>query len=100
MTLLNVVNLLPSGLYVENLIHHVKIELFNECDYVREANCSKKFADLLKDDVYFNVPKVYNHVSSKHILVTDFVNGVAVDKCLDLDQDIRNTVSFFFNNIE
>ena len=38
MTLLSVANLLPKGLYVENVIKHVKVELFNECDYIREAS--------------------------------------------------------------
>jgi aarF domain-containing kinase len=100
MTLLSVTNLLPPGLYVENVIKHVKIELFNECDYIREANYSEIFADLLKNDAFFTVPKVYKNVTSKHVLVTDFVNGVSIDKCMDLDEDTRNTVcsASKFNN--
>jgi aarF domain-containing kinase len=93
MTLLNVANLLPKGLYVDNVIKHVKVELFNECDYKREAQCSIKFAELLKNDPVFIVPNVYEKISTKHVLITEFANGVPVDQCENLDQDTRNHVS-------
>ena len=93
MTLLNVANLLPKGLYVENVIKHIKVELFNECDYIREASCNKKFAELLKDDPAFLVPKVYENLTTKNVLVTEFADGVPVDQCLDLDQETRNYVN-------
>lgn len=92
MMLLNATNLLPKGLYVENVIKHVKVELFNECDYIYEANCSKKFEEFVKNDPAFIVPHAYQNLTTKHVLVTDFVEGVPLDKCENLDQDTRNYV--------
>ena len=92
MTLLSVANLLPKGLYVENVIAHVKTELFNECDYIREAKCSIKFQHLLKNDPAFQIPNVEDKISTKHVLITDFAEGIPVDQCFDLDEDTRNHV--------
>jgi aarF domain-containing kinase len=95
MTLLSVANLLPKGLYVENVIKHVKTELFNECDYIREAKCSIKFQNLLKNDPAFLIPNVDDKISTKHVLITDFAEGIPVDQCLDLDQEQRNHVIYY-----
>jgi aarF domain-containing kinase len=92
MTVLNYASLLPKGLYADNAIAHIKIELFNECDYIREAQCSKKFEKLVSDDAAFVVPHVYDNISSKHILISDYIEGVPLDKCVDYDQETRNHV--------
>ena len=42
-TVLNVWNILPQGLYVENVMNVARVELAWECNYVREAECSEKF---------------------------------------------------------
>ena len=38
-------NILPQGLYVENLMRVMKRELAWETDYLREAKCSKRYFD-------------------------------------------------------
>lgn len=43
MAVLNVWNILPETLYVDNLMKVARRELAWECDYVREAECSEKF---------------------------------------------------------
>ena len=43
MTVLNVWNILPETLYVENIMNVARTELAWECDYCREANYSEKF---------------------------------------------------------
>ena len=94
MSLLNVANLLPKGLYAENAIAHLKIELFNECDYTREAKCGKHFEKLIGEDKAFIVPHVHDQISTKHVLITDYVDGMSLDKCVELDQETRNFVKF------
>lgn len=97
MTLMSVTNLLPKGLYVENLVEHVKDELFAECDYIQEAKNNKTFYELLKNDQVFVVPKVFDKISTKHVLITEFAQGVPLDKCEQLDQEKRNYVRLFLN---
>uniref|UniRef100_A0A3B5LKD9 ABC1 atypical kinase-like domain-containing protein n=1 Tax=Xiphophorus couchianus TaxID=32473 RepID=A0A3B5LKD9_9TELE len=43
MTVLNMSNALPEGLFPEHLIDVMRRELALECDYIREAQCAKKF---------------------------------------------------------
>ncbi|MGH0122857.1 UNVERIFIED_CONTAM: hypothetical protein FKN15_008564 [Acipenser sinensis] len=43
MTVLSMSNALPEGLFPEHLIEVMSRELALECDYVREAECARKF---------------------------------------------------------
>ncbi|KPP63872.1 hypothetical protein Z043_117829, partial [Scleropages formosus] len=43
MTVLSMSNALPEGLFPEHLIEVMSRELALECDYIREAQCAKKF---------------------------------------------------------
>ena len=99
MSILNVAQLLPKGMYIENVVSVMKRELIEECDYVREAECNQKFAELLKDDPVFKVPKVYPKLTTKNILVSEFIEGEPFDKCFDLPVDQRNLVRTLRNLI-
>jgi aarF domain-containing kinase len=93
MTVLNVANILPKGMYVENVIKVLKRELMDECDYTREAECYQKFTELIGNDPVFLIPKVYSQLTTKNILVTELVEGEPFDKCEDLTQEQRNFVN-------
>ncbi len=83
---------LPKGLYLDNTIRVAQKELAWECDYQRELQCMQEFASLLKNDPVFKIPKVFPHVSTKKILVTEFVPGVPLGKVVEMSQSIRNMV--------
>lgn len=51
-------NLFPKGMFLENLMTVAKRELAWEVDYLREAECTKKFKKILKDYKDFYVPDV------------------------------------------
>jgi aarF domain-containing kinase len=93
MSILNVAQLLPKTLYVENVIDVMKRELLDECDYNREAECMEKFSAFIKDDPVFLVPKCYKELTTKQILFTEFVEGEPFDKCENLSQEQKNFVS-------
>ncbi len=58
--LLNATSLLPKGLYLNKTIDNARLELGWECDYEREAECARRYRDLLVgDEDVFSVPKVY-----------------------------------------
>ena len=59
--MLNVAQLLPKQMYVENVITVMKRELLDECDYIREAKCNLKFAELLKDGNLFYLQCIFDN---------------------------------------
>ena len=94
MSILNVAQLLPKGMYAENVVKVLKVELLDECNYIREAECMRKFEVLLKDDPVFSVPRVNLDLTTNDILVSELVDGEPFDKCVDLPQEQRDFVSY------
>ncbi|KAJ0026973.1 hypothetical protein NQD34_017973 [Periophthalmus magnuspinnatus] len=92
MTVLHMSNALPEGLFPDHLIDVMRKELALECDYIREAQCAKKFKELLKDDPFFYVPEVIDELSSRHVLTTELVPGFPLDKAETLSQDQKNEI--------
>uniref|UniRef100_A0AAY4B5J6 Atypical kinase COQ8A, mitochondrial n=1 Tax=Denticeps clupeoides TaxID=299321 RepID=A0AAY4B5J6_9TELE len=92
MTVLSMSNALPEGLFPEHLIEVMRRELALECDYIREAQCCKKFRELLKDHPFFYVPNVIDELSSQHVLTTELVPGFPLDKADELTQDLKNEI--------
>ncbi|KAK3611476.1 hypothetical protein CHS0354_032758 [Potamilus streckersoni] len=92
MSILNVWNILPKGLYVENVMKVAKTELTWEVDYIREANCALKFRELFADDPILYIPAVIMELTTPQILTAEFVEGLPLDKCLDMDQETRNKI--------
>ncbi|XP_068197952.1 atypical kinase COQ8A, mitochondrial isoform X2 [Antennarius striatus] len=94
MTVLSISNALPEGLFPEHLIDVMRKELTLECDYVREAQCARKFRELLKDHPFFYVPEVVDELSSKHVLTTELVAGFPLDQAEGLTQDLKNEICY------
>ncbi|XP_036006294.1 atypical kinase COQ8A, mitochondrial isoform X2 [Fundulus heteroclitus] len=92
MTALSLSNALPEGLFPEHLIEVMSRELAWECDYIREANCARKFQQLLKDHPFFYVPDVIDELSNERVLTTTLVSGFPLDKATDLPQELRNEI--------
>jgi len=55
-------NLFPKGMFLENLMTVAKRELAWEVDYLREAECTKKFKAILTGYEGFYVPYVVGKV--------------------------------------
>ena len=51
------------------------------------------FRELLKDHDEFYVPEVIDELSTQQILTTEYVEGLPLDACTDLDQETKNKVS-------
>ncbi|XP_030051595.1 atypical kinase COQ8A, mitochondrial [Microcaecilia unicolor] len=94
MTVLNMSNALPEGLFPEHLIEVLSRELALECDYKREAACAKKFRELMKDHPFFYVPAVVDELCSEHVLTTELVSGFPLDQAEGLSQEIRNEICY------
>ncbi|VDN38861.1 unnamed protein product [Gongylonema pulchrum] len=93
MTVLSYGNFFPKGLYLENFAKVARKELKLECDYKREARAMKQFGRLLVDDEHYYVPKVYDDLTTTHVLTTEYMEGVPVDKCVNEPQEVRNYIA-------
>lgn len=85
---------LPDGLFPENSVQVLQKELSWECDYLREAECGKRFRELLSDDPFFKVPRMIDDLTTKRVLTVELVSGVPLDQCAEMDQETRNKISF------
>ena len=88
-------NILPRGLYIDEIIRVGEEELTAECDYVQEAANQERFKELIQQSgmaEQFIVPRVYRELSTARILTTQLISGVAVDKAVHLSQDVRNSI--------
>ncbi|XP_048120626.1 atypical kinase COQ8B, mitochondrial [Alosa alosa] len=94
MSVLKMSVVLPEGLFADSSLEVLQRELAWECDYKREAECAKRFRALLADDPFFRVPEVVDDLTATRVLAMELVNGVALDGCVDLDQETRNKICF------
>ncbi|KFA47055.1 hypothetical protein S40293_04640 [Stachybotrys chartarum IBT 40293] len=91
--LLTATKLLPKGLYLDKTIANARLELGWECDYIREAECAKRYKELLLDeDDVFLVPEVHPEASGKHVLTMDFMEGVGVTRVESFTQQQRDWI--------
>ncbi|KAI9837539.1 MAG: hypothetical protein M1819_007190 [Sarea resinae] len=91
--LLTASRLLPKGLYLDKTIANARTELAWECDYVREAECGRRFRDLLKNsqDVFL-VPEIFAEASGKQVLTMERMDGVGVTKVQNFTQEQKDWV--------
>ncbi|KAA8910898.1 ABC1 family-domain-containing protein [Sphaerosporella brunnea] len=92
--LLTASKLLPKGLYLEKTIANARLELGWECDYVREAECAKRFAEILEGEKdVFSVPRIFESACGPQVLTMELMNGVAVTKAMKtLSQEERDFI--------
>lgn len=83
----------PRGLFLNEAIDVARGELHWECDYEREATYQREYRKhLLKYPKNFYCPEVIDNLSTKTILVTEFVDGIEIDTYMDADQATRNRI--------
>ena len=70
--------MVPKDLSLEPVVAEVKAMLGREVDYRHEAKCTRAFADHLRGEAAYAVPKVYGDYSADHVLTTSFEAGVSV----------------------
>jgi len=97
MGLLRVINILPEGMYIDNVIKHMTVELQQECDYEREAHCCDKMKTILEPYPQYYVPSVISELSTKQVMTCEYIEGLTIDECADqLDQPTRNDICLKF----
>ena len=92
-SLVSMLAILPKGLFLDNIANHMKVELAEECDYVREARCGTKMRQILAQYPEYYVPVVHPELSSGQVLTSELITGLTIDKCVELDQKTRNYIA-------
>ncbi|RFU79918.1 atypical abc1 abc1-a kinase [Trichoderma arundinaceum] len=91
--LLTATKLLPKGLYLNKTIDNARLELGWECDYSREAECAKRYKELLQgEEDVFEAPDVYPEASGKQVLTMDFLDGIGVTRVKSFTQEQRDWI--------
>lgn len=91
--LLTASRLLPKGLYLDKTIANTRTELAWECDYLREAECGKRFQHLLRDESsVFVVPSIHDSASGPQVLTMDFMHGIGVTKAQNFTQEQKDWI--------
>ena len=82
----------PKGLYLSELIDATRIELKEECNYYTESSKQKKYHSMFSKYKGYRIPRVYDELSTEHILTMEFLEGVDINTCASFPQDIRNSI--------
>ena len=91
--LLTASRLLPKGLFLDKTIANARVELGWECDYIREAECGRRFEELLGDEAdVFLVPKVYPQASGRQVLTMEFMDGIGVTRVKSFTQEQKDWI--------
>ncbi|KAI9661440.1 MAG: hypothetical protein M1829_006271 [Trizodia sp. TS-e1964] len=91
--LLKASNMLPKGLFLDKTIENARTELAWECDYIREAECAKRFKELLKDDQdIYAVPDIIDDASGKQVITMQRFGGTGVTKLQNPTQEQRDWI--------
>ncbi|KAK3327895.1 ABC1 family-domain-containing protein [Cercophora scortea] len=96
--LLAATKLLPKGLYLNKTIENARTELAWECDYEREAECGRRYLELLSNgadtdkDSVFTVPAIFPEASGKQVLTMEFMDGVGVTRVTDFTQEQKDWI--------
>lgn len=88
--------LLPRGLFLENTINQMRLELQDECDYEREAEMGRRFAKIFNEGQptdSFEVPTVIPDLCGKRVLTTEMMKGRPLSHVEGYNERRRNEVS-------
>ncbi|XP_075555026.1 ubiquinone biosynthesis protein COQ8, mitochondrial [Dermacentor variabilis] len=94
MAILKYWDIIPRGMYIDNVVSVARRELTWEVDYVREAECAKKFKKLVEPYPEYYVPDVIDELSTAQVYTMELITGTPVDKLVDASQELRNKVSY------
>jgi len=98
--ILKYANVFPDGFFIDHIMAYAKKELSWEVDYIREADCSTRYRQLVQqicdpaDKLY--VPKVFPELSTNRVITNELVDGIPIDKLNDYRetarQDVKNSI--------
>jgi aarF domain-containing kinase len=96
-TLVTMTNLVPRGLFIDEIMRVASEELAEECDYLKEAAHQSRYRGLIESDPilrkHTSVPRIYEALTTSSVITSDFVQGVSIEKAIELPQSVRNAIA-------
>lgn len=87
----------PDNFFVDEALKVAEEELERECDYGIERANQERYRELLMGNEVlsqtFYVPEVFGEFCTKHVLVSEFVRGVPIDRVGSMEKAVRDTVA-------
>ncbi len=77
-----IASLFYPGARIDEFVIEAKTRFLEECDYLHEAECQRRFEELYRGHEVLFVPKVHEAYCSKTVLTSTFVEGVNLDAFL------------------
>ncbi|XP_049884725.1 atypical kinase COQ8A, mitochondrial isoform X2 [Pectinophora gossypiella] len=87
-------NIFPKGMFIDNIVEVAKKELSWEVDYVREAQCTRKFKQLLAPYPEYYVPDVIDELCAPEVITTELIDGTPLDKLFDAPYEICHDIAY------
>jgi len=83
----------PRGLYLNEAIDVARNELHWECDYNREAFYQRAYREkLLAYEGDYYCPMIIDHLSTRNIMCSEFVDGREIDTFMNESQEVRDRI--------
>lgn len=86
-------NIFPKGMFIDNIVEVAKKELAWEVDYIREAECTRKFKKMLAPFPEYFVPEVVDDLCAQEVITTELIDGQQLDKLFDAPYEIREDIA-------
>ncbi|MCP4675928.1 MAG: AarF/ABC1/UbiB kinase family protein [Deltaproteobacteria bacterium] len=79
---------------IDDFVKEARSRFLEECDYIHEAHCQNRFAELFEGHDSLVVPAVHREFCSSKVLTTTFVDGLEFDAFLKTmpSQEERNRI--------
>lgn len=71
---------------IADMVDEFARSIKEELNYIIEARNAQKLADNMKGDPKIRIPKVYWDFSTRRVLILEFVAGIKITSCQDLDE--------------
>lgn len=91
--MLKVWDVFPKGFFIDNIVKVAKRELAWEVDYLREAEYTERFREMVEQYPEYYVPTVIKDMTTASVLTTELVPGVPLDKCFQMSYEDRRIIA-------
>jgi predicted unusual protein kinase regulating ubiquinone biosynthesis (AarF/ABC1/UbiB family) len=102
--IMRVAKRMAPGMDVKAMTREIRERLTDELDYEHEAQQHRAFARSWRGHPFIFVPPVVTELSTEHVLVTEWVEGIGFEEVRELDDETRDRFGeivfrFFFGSL-
>ena len=102
--IMRVAKRIAPGMDAKAMTAEIRERLSDELDYEHEAQQHRAFARTWRGHPFIFIPNVVTELSSEHVLVTEWVDGIGFEEVKELDRPTRDRFGeivfrFFFGSL-